>query len=614
SEPSPLEILNALTRELQASLSLEGLLQLIADTTAQLLDIERASIRLVDDEARLVAVCRSGEPLHDNPQEPFQVGEGLIGWIAEHGEAARTGDAEQDPRFVRKPGMRASLRSFLGVPLMAEDECIGVVSAMSEERDFFSDRSEKLLTLLAGICAPYVRVARLSRVTDELRDLVVRDSLTGLFNHAYFQERLEHEIARSERTGRPVSLVFVDIDHFQAVNDSRGHPSGDLCLKVVAGLMLGQGRQSDVEFRLDASALAARYGGDELALILPDTPKAGAAALAERLRAQVEGHDFGELRLPPQTISAGVATYPGDGADRTELITSADRALTVAKRRGRNAVASYTSSLAPNGSPEGATQVEIEQLVALEQTLEQRAVAFAYQPIVAAGDERVIAYEALCQPALEAFAGPAELFHTAERAGRIVALGRICRELAADALDTMAEGPLLFVNLHPYELNDPQLADGSSGLEQWAHRVVFEITETAAIDDYDRLRRVISMLRQRGFRVALDDLGAGYAGLNSLALLQPDFVKLDMALIRNIHTRGSQLRLVRHLLEFCSGEGVQVIAEGVEIEQESSAVREMGCHLMQGHFFGEPRPPPRVSGQYVAPSRSRSEPPVEGSG
>ena len=123
-----------------------------------------------------------------------------------------------------------------------------------------------------------------------------------------------------------------------------------------------------------------------------------------------------------------------------------------------------------------------------------------------------------------------------------------------------------------------------------ASRVVFEITETAEIEDYDRVRRIIATLRERGCRIALDDLGAGYAGLNSLAQLAPDFVKLDMALVRRIHTKSSTRRLVKHILEFCSGEDIPVISEGVETSEEHDMVREIGCPLMQGDFLASPGP------------------------
>ncbi len=202
----------------------------------------------------------------------------------------------------------------------------------------------------------------------------------------------------------------------------------------------------------------------------------------------------------------------------------------------------------------------------------------------------VVAYEALCRPTHECFPGPAVLFETAETAGRVISLGRACRTVSMAPADQLPDDCLLFINLHPRELDDAALMH-EEALARWASQLVFEITETAAIEDYDRVRAVITALRGHGARIALDDLGAGYAGLNSLAQLQPDFVKLDMALIRRIHTKRATRRLVKHILEFCSGEDIPVISEGVETAEEHDMVRKIGCPLMQGDFLAKPGPP-----------------------
>lgn len=429
-----------------------------------------------------------------------------------------------------------------------------------------------------------------------LESLVVRDPLTGLYNHAHFQETLEREIARNHRSNAELSLVIVDIDHFKGVNDSRSHAAGDTCLKEFARILTGKHRYSNQPFCLRTQDFVARYSGDRFALILPDTNKRGAAAKAEQLRAYVESYDFTPHKLPPQTVSVGIASFPEDATDRQGLTQAVEDAVTAAKRRGRNQIICFSRKLVADTWNDSSAnyrshELEFRSLKALERCLKKRTLFYAFQPIVETQTESVFAYEALCRAPEEDFTGPSELFASAERAGRVSDVGKAVRDISLTTMRALPEPYLLFVNLHPLELNSNLIQEAVDNLAPLAQRLVFEITESAAIQDMERLKALMSALRGLGFRFALDDLGAGYAGLNSLAMLEPDFIKLDMALIRGIQSDSRAARLIKHILEYTNGEGMGTIAEGVETQQEYEVVKQLGCPLVQGFFFARPGPP-----------------------
>jgi EAL domain-containing protein (putative c-di-GMP-specific phosphodiesterase class I) len=163
--------------------------------------------------------------------------------------------------------------------------------------------------------------------------------------------------------------------------------------------------------------------------------------------------------------------------------------------------------------------------------------------------------------------------------------------MCVQPLSRLDDSCRLFINLHPTDLFDPQLLAGEPALLPHAHRIVFEVTEVAEIKSFDKARESLEVLREKGFGVAVDDFGAGYSGLNNLALLNPDFVKLDMALVRQVDKNARLARLITHIIDFARDESIRVIAEGVETESEYRAVLELGVELVQGYYFARPSPP-----------------------
>jgi EAL domain-containing protein (putative c-di-GMP-specific phosphodiesterase class I)/ActR/RegA family two-component response regulator len=220
----------------------------------------------------------------------------------------------------------------------------------------------------------------------------------------------------------------------------------------------------------------------------------------------------------------------------------------------------------------------------------------ANQPIVSWGERRVHGYEALLRSAEPTLANPGEFLDVAERLGRLHDLGRRIRKQIAENASQAPEDAHLFVNLHAFDLNDEELFESSSGLVSIADRVVLEITERASLDSVKNVSSRIAKLRKLGFRIAVDDLGAGYAGLTSFAQLEPDIAKLDMSLVRGIDGHAKKQSIVRSMAQLCTELGITVVAEGVETAAERDTLVGLGCDLLQGYLFSRPEkgfPAPR---------------------
>lgn len=211
------------------------------------------------------------------------------------------------------------------------------------------------------------------------------------------------------------------------------------------------------------------------------------------------------------------------------------------------------------------------------------------QPIVEPAGQRVIAYEALARTGESRIPHPGVLFDTAERLDRIFEVSRRIRAIAADTMRDREE--LLFVNLHPRDMLDDDLYDATAPLSAIASRVVLEITERASLGGIDSLRGRVGRLRELGFRVAIDDLGAGYSGLSSFCALQAEVAKIDMSLVRDVDSTPTKQRLVRSLVEACRDLRIMFIAEGIETEQELITLQQLGCDRFQGYLFARPAPP-----------------------
>lgn len=214
-----------------------------------------------------------------------------------------------------------------------------------------------------------------------------------------------------------------------------------------------------------------------------------------------------------------------------------------------------------------------------------------YQPIVSWSRRASFGYEALVRSSEKTLPHPGALFEAAEHLARTADLGRVIRSQCGGPMVTADADVTLFVNLHALDLLDDALYDPQAPLTPWASRTVLELTERAAIDSISDIVTRIAHLRSLGYRIAVDDIGAGYSGLNSFATVQPDFVKLDISLVRGLDNDPVRRRLVQLLAELCSDLGIFVVAEGVETVPERDALVELGVDLLQGYLFARPAAP-----------------------
>ncbi len=240
----------------------------------------------------------------------------------------------------------------------------------------------------------------------------------------------------------------------------------------------------------------------------------------------------------------------------------------------------------------GAEHMGLGDRAALENRFESALsqIWIAYQPIVREPGHAVFGYEALVRSNDPMMATPASLFDAARRLERVDELGRTIRECVSAQIPKAPAKATLFINVVASDLNDPELLSPTTPLAKYADRVVLEITERASLDNVKGLSSRVTRLRDLGYKLAIDDLGAGYAGLTSLTRLEPDFVKLDRSLVHGVSASERKQSVIRAMIQLCSREfGIRVIAEGVELETDRDVLALEGCDLMQGYLFARPK-------------------------
>jgi diguanylate cyclase (GGDEF)-like protein len=425
---------------------------------------------------------------------------------------------------------------------------------------------------------------RLVEASMQIEKLAYYDSLTGLPNRKLFLDRLKQWIARRGRTDFHAALFFLDLDNFKRINDTYGHETGDLLLGAVAERLRYSVREGDT---------VGRQGGDEFTLLLPGIRTAeDAVAIATKLLDRLaQPLEVGELSLFAGA-SIGITLFPDHGEEPTTLLRKADTAMYRAKEAGRGGVAVYDDEM---------SDVSRERFVletALRAGLEEEHLVLYYQPIVRSGSGEIVGVEALVRwlhperglilpgkflPLIESTALSEQLSHWVLR--KACAQVKLWRERYQQDL-------LVSVNLTARAFENADLSAKideiliETGLP--ASALELEITETMALLHSGGPVSTLSDLRRRGARVAVDDFGIGYSSLSYLRELPIDTVKLDSSFIRELGRRREDSKIVGAVIQLAHGLGMEVVAEGVEEEEQMVILEMLYCDKMQGFLFSRP--------------------------
>jgi diguanylate cyclase (GGDEF)-like protein len=570
---SALEALVDAAAGILAADSLQGTLGRIAHHLGALLAYDDLTVYEIDvDASMLRPMFAVGNWVEEIMSSAIPLGTGITGWAVRNRRTRNVPNTVLDPLCNVVAGTPNEPEAFVCVPLLAEERVVGALNVYRSGADVaFTDAEVELVERFGTMAALAYDSAR---QRETLREQVRTDGLTGLLNHRACHERLRAELAAALPEGRPVGVVLIDLDHFKVINDVHGHAEGDRVLAAAATRLRGVVRDTDTVGRL---------GGEEFVLILPGVDADGAEDAAERARAALAELT---VRGRPLASSAGVASAPADGTEAAGLLESSDAALYWAKRSGRDQTRRYGA---------GAARPEAEQRAEIAALLERgtEALRIVFQPVLELATGRPAGYEALARFDAEPPRGPDEWLAQAHRAGLGAELEALALQ-AALAIPGRPDNAFLAVNVSPRALLSAPVRDA---LPADLHGIVIELTEHEVFGAEGELEAELDALRARGARVALDDAGAGYAGLQQLIRVAPDILKLDRALVHGAHADSSRQALLEALIGFAANTGAAVCGEGVEDLADLRTLVALDVTYAQGYGIARP------GADWPAPSR-----------
>lgn len=464
---------------------------------------------------------------------------------------------------------------------------VGLLGAAYTSAASLSANEEAVIRSILSVMVMVVGSSKALRHTvAELEYYSSHDPLTGLYNRRHFNDMLSYEINRSERHQHQFSIAFIDCDNFKDVNDSFGHPAGDEVLIEIGNIMTQLMRKGDQTCRM---------GGDEFAILLPETDREGAQTVAEHIRKMVHNKVFtapsGEKYHA--TISVGTVTYPLDATNIQDLMIGCDTALYQAKGAGRNSIMAYDGQISLQKAR--AERMAIEEL---RTALQQERIVPYFQPIFDCQGDQLYACEVVARMQKEnGDIIPAGMFIEAiERYGLARDLDRAIIKSTFKAMrEHMDQGKELgsvFINLSAQEIQGRgilEYAEEQSRVMQIpCEKIVFELTEREAISDMGSMRKFLSNLQEKGFKFALDDFGSGYNSFHYLRELRFDYVKIDGEFVRSIQSSPVDKALVTHLSRLCQELGIKTVAEYIENPEIYAIIKDADVDFAQGYHLGMP--------------------------
>lgn len=413
------------------------------------------------------------------------------------------------------------------------------------------------------------------------------DFLTGLPNRRLLLDRLEEEFIKAKRSKSNVSLLFIDLDHFKEVNDTLGHHIGDLLLTQAA---------QRIQFCIRESDVLGRMGGDEFMVILTEvTEILYLGRIAQKIIDAMTPSFSIENNISYVSASIGIASYPSDVDSLESLISAADQAMYIAKKRGRNGFSFFT----PNMQKE--VQERLELANDLHEAIHKKQLQIYLQPIVEISTEQIVKAEALIRwnHPRHGMVPPDKFIPIAEETGIIHEIGDLVFHKATEAILRWLE-----INPHGYF----QISVNMSALQflpidigtAWishlssinlpANRLVIEITESLLLGEDINIMEKLNRFRKAGIEVALDDFGTGYSAMSYLKKFNIDYLKIDRSFVRDLETDQNDRAIAEAIVVMAHKLGLKTIAEGVETEQQKIILAEVGCDYVQGYYFAKPLP------------------------
>jgi diguanylate cyclase (GGDEF)-like protein len=483
------------------------------------------------------------------------------------------------------------------VPIQSKRGLLGVIVLYLRHGHARDEREVKFLNSVANTLAGLIEhrqtqealqraLKRYEESESRLDRLAHHDTLTGLPNRLLLTARMEHALARARRDNHMVAVLFLDLDHFKDINDTLGHPVGDLLLKETAHRLTACVREEDTVGRL---------GGDEFTLILEDLEDSGlASSVAQRILASLAEKFVLDSHEVFVSCSIGISLFPGDGDDAVTLFKNADSALYRAKEQGRNNSQFYTEELTTRAMQRLAMETS------LRHAIERNELRLYYQPQIDLYNGQVIGIEALLRwqhPEL-GLVLPDVFIPLAEETGLILPIGEwVLRTACARLKSWMAAGLpriVVGVNLSSRQFNQKNLYDTvaaalhDSGLPPDC--LELELTERIIMQDAEAAIVSLTKLKSLGVRFSIDDFGTGYSSLSYLKRFPIDRIKIDQSFVRNITTDPEDAAVSQAIISMSHSLNLKTVAEGVETAEQREFLRARQCDEVQGFHFSRPLP------------------------